>query len=78
MKQMNTLDLLENRIELLKSLGYEIHYDWFGGTGGGACQIGNRRCLFLDLALGPLDHLRTANELLETLQQHQLPRAKAA
>ncbi len=75
MNEMNTLDLLESRLQLLKSFGYEIHYDWFGGTGGGACQIGNRRCLFLDLALGPFDHLRLANQLLDSLQQ---VRSKAA
>lgn len=67
---MNTLDLLEQKLEQARNLGYEVHYDWFGGTGGGCCQLGNRKCLFLDLALGPIDHLGTVEELLRTALRH--------
>ena len=43
--------------------------------GGGACQLGSRRCLFLDLALGAEDHLAVA---LELLGEQNLPGNRAA
>jgi hypothetical protein len=62
---MNTVETLERKLGELRNLGYEIFYDWFGGTGGGACQMGNRKCLFLDLALSPIDHLGEVDALLQ-------------
>ena len=64
---MNTVAELESRLEQIRSLGYEVHFDWFGGTGGGACQLGSRYCLFLDLALNAEDHLATARDLLNEI-----------
>ena len=61
---MNTVETLERKLDQVRSLGYEVHFDWFGGTGGGACQLGNRKCLFLDLAMGAIDHLAMVDELL--------------
>jgi hypothetical protein len=64
---VNTIAELERKLEKIRQLGYEVHFDWFGGTGGGACQMGNRCCLFLDLAVGAEEHLATANDLLRQL-----------
>ena len=72
---MNTVTRLEKALEDIRQLGYEVHYDWFGGTGGGACQLGNRRCLFLDLALGAEEHLAVAMKLLD---EQNLPDNQAA
>ncbi len=72
---MNTIESLENKLAQVRALGYEVHYDWFGGTGGGACQLGARKCLFLDLALGPVEHLGMVEELL---RQNMVPRRRAA
>ena len=72
---MNTVRELEEKLESLRRLGYEVHYDWFGGTGGGACQLGQRKCLFLDLALGAIDHLAIASQLLN---EQQTPHNRAA
>lgn len=72
---MNTLETLERKLAEVRRLGYEVHYDWFGGTGGGACQLGNRKCLFLDLAAGPIDHLDKVDELLRTMEFAQQRRA---
>jgi hypothetical protein len=72
---MNTVETLERKLSLLRELGYEVHYDWFGGTGGGACQLGSRKCFFLDLAVGPVEHL----EQVEQLLQHSfVPQRRAA
>ena len=65
---MNTVTELEQKLEQIRQLGYEVHFDWFGGTGGGACQLGNRQCLFLDLAMGADEHLAIANDLLNESQ----------
>ena len=62
---MNTVAELDKKLEQIRTLGYEVHFDWFGGTGGGACRLGNRYCLFLDLAMGPDDHLNVVDELLQ-------------
>ncbi len=61
----NLVQDLEAMLESVRGLGYEVHYDWFGGTGGGVCQLGNRRCLFLDLAQGVHEHLAMVNDLLQ-------------
>ena len=71
---MNPVDQLEKTLEIVRSIGYEVHYDWFGGTGGGACQLGNRKCLFLDLAMNAEDHLVMAENLLAEVA----PGSKAA
>ena len=62
---MNTIADLDQKLDAIRSLGYTVRYDWFGGAGGGACRIGDRKYLFLDLALGAIDHLSVANQLLD-------------
>lgn len=68
---MNTVTLLEKKLEEVRDFGYEVHFDWFGGTGGGACQMGNRYCLFLDLAMGTEEHLQLVDDLLFDLRGGQ-------
>ncbi len=63
---MDTINQLEQKLAQLQRLGYAVRYDWFGGTGGGACQLGNQKCLFLDLALGAHDHLHLVDEVLQS------------
>lgn len=62
---VNTVTELDKKLDQIRNLGYEVHFDWFGGTGGGACQLGNRLCLFLDLAMGAEEHLAIVNDLLQ-------------
>ena len=68
---MNTVTLLEKKLEEVRDLGYEVHFDWFGGTGGGASQMGTRFCLFLDLAMGAEEHLQLVDDLLFDLRGGQ-------
>lgn len=63
-----SLNQLESKLQMVQRLGFEVHYDWFGGVGGGACQLGLRRCLFLDLAQNTDDHLAAVEELLAECQ----------
>ena len=48
---MHTIELLETAIGIAESLGYRIRHEWLGGTGGGACEFGGRKWIFVDLAL---------------------------
>ena len=54
---MHTIELLERAIEIAESLGYRIRHEWLGGTGGGACEFGGRKWIFVDLALNVSEQL---------------------
>jgi hypothetical protein len=54
---MNTVAQIDHWIEVARSLNYEVRYDYFGGTGGGVCIVGGKKCLFIDLALSPIEQL---------------------
>lgn len=51
---MRTLELLELAIRTAETLGYEIRHEWLGGAGGGMCEYGGVRRIFVDLSL-PVD-----------------------
>lgn len=57
---MRTVELLERTLEQAQKLGYQIRHEWLGGSGGGACEFGGRKWLFVDLAL-------TVDEQLEQI-----------
>lgn len=48
---MRTVELLERSLQLAQELGYQVRHEWLGGSGGGACEFGGRKWLFVDLAL---------------------------
>ena len=62
---MQTFALLKEALMLAESLGYRVRHEWLGGAGGGSCEIAGRKCLFIDLALNPLEQL---DQLLEALR----------
>ena len=51
---MRTLELLEQALATAETLGYEIRHEWLGGAGGGLCEYGGVRRIFVDLSL-PVD-----------------------
>lgn len=60
---MTAMARFDRLVEYAESLGYRVRYENLGGTGGGACQYGGRKVLFVDLSLGVLDqidHMRKA------------------
>jgi hypothetical protein len=60
---MHTVELLEHALSVAEQLGYKIRQEWLGGTGGGACEFGGQKWLFVDLALNApeqLDQVRGA------------------
>jgi hypothetical protein len=42
---------LEQLIELARQQGFEVRYEDLGGCGGGICEYGGKRWLFIDLAV---------------------------
>jgi len=62
---MHTIDLLALAVQVAKQAGYQIRHDWFGGTGGGGCEFGGQKWIFLDLALNPRERLDQIAGVLE-------------
>ena len=62
---MHTAEMLEQAIDLARRLGYSIREEWLGGQTGGGCEIGGRKVLFLDVALGVADQL---DQVVDTLR----------
>ena len=54
---MHTVELLALAVQVAKEAGYQIRHDWFGGSGGGGCEFGGQKWIFLDLALNPRERL---------------------
>ena len=52
---MHTVELMDSLCTLAEHLGYTLRQEWLGGTGGGKCEMGGRRYIFIDLALSILE-----------------------
>ena len=59
---MSTVEKFDQLIAEAQRVGYKVRYDYFGGTGGGICQFGGVKWLFIDLALPVTERL----DLLES------------
>ena len=62
---MHTVELMEQGIAALESMGYGVREEYLGGAGGGVCEIAGRKWVFIDLALNKSEQL---NQILEALQ----------
>ncbi|QDU29799.1 hypothetical protein ETAA8_49140 [Anatilimnocola aggregata] len=63
---MHTVEMRERMIRVAEELGYSVRQEWLGGAGGGLCEFGGRRHIFLDLALSAVEQL---DQLAAALQQ---------
>jgi len=61
---MHTVELLDEALTAAKRLGYALRQEWLGGSGGGACEIGRKKWLFLDLAQNQTEQLGLVIETL--------------
>ena len=61
---MHTVELIEEAITTAESLGYRLRYEWLDGVGGGACEVGGDKIVFVDLALSPREQF---DQILEAL-----------
>ena len=63
---MHTVELMERSLELAQRLGYQVREEWLGGSGGGGCEFGGRKWLFVDLALSVSEQL---DQVLDALRE---------
>ena len=62
---MHTVELMEQGIAALETLGYGVREEYLGGAGGGGCEIAGRKWVFVDIALSKSDQL---DQILEALR----------
>lgn len=62
---MHTVELLEQALAVAEQLGYRVRHEWMGGSGGGVCEFGGRKWIFLDLALNAVEQLEQVRQALE-------------
>jgi len=62
---MSIISQLDENIELARQQGYHVRFDWFGGTGGGVCQVNGKKVLFIDLALSTIEQLELVKANLD-------------
>jgi len=62
---MHTVELLEQCCEVARQLGYQIRHEWLGGSGGGVCEFGGRKWIFIDLALNADEQLAQVTRALQ-------------
>ncbi|MBW3599248.1 MAG: hypothetical protein KY475_18505, partial [Planctomycetes bacterium] len=55
---MHTVEVLDEALAAARKLAYGVRQEWLDGAGGGLCEFGDRRWIFVDLS-------QTAAEQLE-------------
>ncbi|QEG21531.1 hypothetical protein [Mariniblastus fucicola] len=59
-----TLYQVESWLEVAQQLGYRVRYDHFGGTGGGVCEYGGQKWIFMDVSLSAYEQLEMLEEII--------------
>ncbi len=54
---IHTVDLLEEALSLATHFGFEVRREWLSGRKGGACRLGQKHLLFVDLSLSAAEQL---------------------
>jgi len=75
---MHTVEMLERLLALAGQMGYVTRQEWLGGSGGGECQFGGRRYIFVDLALSAVEQLEQVAAVLRKDPTLPLARPSAA
>lgn len=60
---MHTVERLEQALAAAQKLGYQIRQEWLEG-GGGACEFGGKKWIFVDLALNTTEQFEQVIEAL--------------
>jgi len=63
---MHTVEMLEQALDAVVQIGYQIRQECLAGGGGGGCEVKGRKIFFLDLDLGVDEQLE---QVLETLRR---------
>lgn len=64
-----TLGLLHEALQLARDLGYEVREEPLGELPGGACVIGGRKVLLLNLEQSPAERLDRLVRVLAAMPQ---------
>jgi hypothetical protein len=59
-----TLEQVDSWLDTARQLGYKVRYDHFGGTGGGVCEFGGQKWVFMDVALSAIEQLELLEEAI--------------
>lgn len=59
------VEQLELALERARQAGYQVRFEYFGGTGGGICEFAGRKVMFVDLALSTVQQLERVQGDLE-------------
>lgn len=54
---MRIVEQLEQCLSIAHQIGYDVRHEWLDGDGGGACEFGGKKWLFVDLAKTPAEQL---------------------
>lgn len=54
---MHSVDLLEEALQVAQDSGFEVRQEWLDEKGGGACRVGEKRLLYVDLSLAAHEQL---------------------
>ncbi len=74
---MHSVELLEQALETVKKLGYQVREECVGGNGGGSCVVRGQKSLFLDPMLDIPDRLELVCQALqEELANNPVPLSK--
>lgn len=69
--------MLRARVAKAKQIGAQIRSEWLGGETGGACEIGGKRWIFLDLSLSVEEQLGQVEDALRQWEPQQAEPAAA-
>lgn len=75
---MHTVELMEQALGVATRLGYQVRQEWLDETGGGACEFGGRKWLFVNLSLSGIEQLSQVVDALRNdprLQGTKLPKS---
>ena len=74
---MHSVDLLEEALRVAMNSGFEVRQEWLNEKGGGACRIGQRQVLFVDLSLSAQEQLEQVVGALRAAERLQTDRTTA-
>ena len=75
---LSTVEKLAQALDFAKSAGFEVRFEYLQGEGGGACFFGNRRWLFVDLAMSVAEQLEAVELAMAEFRNAAVGPADAA
>jgi hypothetical protein len=61
---MHTVEALQEALQAVERLGYQVRQEWLDGSGGGTCEFGGKHWIFLDLSQSAAERLELTLSVL--------------